>query len=1499
LDDLRAIAAAWCDEARRLSEAADGSRVDGDARGGAGAPATLTARLDAIGEGIRLRRRLDGLVPDEETESCRRAVVGRLADLQRQAGEDLAGLKPGNARHREVSTRAKEWLVEARVAARNVLTVLQFEPLHEAMALEALRADLEWLSIVVARLDHEAPQAPTVWLDIELERLRGSLSPPDGRHPDPRDEPVRVRCERMKAGLLERRVRRELARPMLGASPERPWAQRFHLSRLQAQVAALDLASDAVPGPDGPGDWLEDLGRRRAALADAADDRMTALPPAGRREACSAIFRVAFDEIGEMTAFLEQMPPRRAVRRLELAQEDLDRLAESCRQWAGDPIVETDPITDSPTPAGQDDAVEPSAPVDRAEDRETVSALKRQTRRVERLARRVRREWQEKLLALRMEALLGRRPLAILENTVLALIPLLIGLIVAESLIERAGKLSAVQHRFFAWADLAICSVFLLEFGLKLCLAPERLAYFLHHLVIDLIPSLPFGFVAHEIDLAEMGTAAASESGTLEVLADYGRMAQVLRFTRLILPIARLTRVGLILLRLSDRLVRRLVGLLNRNIILFEPSATQKPESSDRHRLLAIRGELEHARTAAESQLDRDQRRDLAARILSDFDCQIDRLPAPAIEESSPDEEQREIPVEAVVERLIQMTPEELIDRMGPSFVASVDRYLRLLNVPLIRRLPLVRKLASVREKSAAEAVTLAANYLGHTIQRGLDGAYFLADLQGTLSPPVFLDRLGATIVNATRTPAKRLLNLGSIFLVLFLIVNVLPILKPFRPMIDKFQKLLGWPVIILGVICFGFWALGAWFRKIANQSADFSERVVEAQFAAHTKSLKSRRRDQDAQFLAERVIDPELLLRSSDDRITVPDGSGKDDGSTRPGWMLFENRELAFLRNVRLLYQDYLDGSPLHRSDTKASIQLLGNLALTNLRRSHLRHLLREGRALDRLDMSRSGGLLGGPYLWFNYITRLLVQETAILILDYNRHAIPRDRLACSPESIRREFRSWLAGRLKVDPSEIRLPEPVPPVSAERVSPMSGLPADCDGRPVGRAARAVAGRLAPGAPAGSRRREAEAFLETVEFTAVDFLADDTDRDAELRARFGPQVAELVRRDRQQNVRRAFRSFPLHELPTSSRTINPFILYENYLSGGRIALLPFYLFIAVARVLGLAVRSVYRVVDEILHPQVDQDRTVPPDTYWAALRKIHRMRKPVFMGSLWLRARFDVEYLGLALPTAPPGIAAESLMEADLDYIGATRQDRIIAEQVRHEHQGRLEWVARWLHQFGWTFDEVPNYLLREIPFLANRGGEALRALVAACVLDHDDIATLALSIEGLKRVLAHAADPLQEPGVLPVGLPEPIISLRALWHPVHRCRRPVAELFDLPCFPAYDPAQQRRIARYLRRHRRAVRGWIKVVLGQGGTDPWATVKARMRDVLLRTDLWSDQILVLRAVQSLTMLDVQHNCALVWDLGGYTSPDPGGSEPEARPPASILKCDDSPVPSAP
>ena len=78
-------------------------------------------------------------------------------------------------------------------------------------------------------------------------------------------------------------------------------------------------------------------------------------------------------------------------------------------------------------------------------------------------------------------------------------------------------------------------------------------------------------------------------------------------------------------------------------------------------------------------------------------------LAAASKREEYDDNAGREIPVEAVVERLIQMTPERLLARTGPAFVHSVDRYLRFLDKPLIRRLPGIRTLVAYREKSPAE----------------------------------------------------------------------------------------------------------------------------------------------------------------------------------------------------------------------------------------------------------------------------------------------------------------------------------------------------------------------------------------------------------------------------------------------------------------------------------------------------------------------------------------------------------------------------------------------------------------------------------------------------------------------------------------------------------------------------------------------------------------------------------------------------------------------------
>ncbi len=137
------------------------------------------------------------------------------------------------------------------------------------MVLEGLRTDLEWFGNILAHLEREKPPPLAALLDVELERLRSSLGTPDNRNPDPRDEVLRRECGRMQSTVLGRRLRLELLRPVNGSGPEALWMQRFHLSRLQAQYSALNLAHHSEPGNAAytadADDWLVAVMRRRAS----------------------------------------------------------------------------------------------------------------------------------------------------------------------------------------------------------------------------------------------------------------------------------------------------------------------------------------------------------------------------------------------------------------------------------------------------------------------------------------------------------------------------------------------------------------------------------------------------------------------------------------------------------------------------------------------------------------------------------------------------------------------------------------------------------------------------------------------------------------------------------------------------------------------------------------------------------------------------------------------------------------------------------------------------------------------------------------------------------------------------------------------------------------------------------------------------------------------------------------------------------------------------------
>ena len=539
----------WCEQVQRLCEV--------PSRNG---PESLTARLEAIGEGLRLRRRLDGLTPDEPIVSSRLAVLRSLTVLQQLAAEELglwtrvllaaAKSRPGS---RSGCSRRGPPSVTYRNGFRLSLCIRPWrsrgcEPIWNG------------LSVLVARLDQETPNPPTAWLDVELERLRGSLCPSADRQSDPRDRSLYAACEQTQAIVLDRRVRHELTRPVAGLSAEELWTHRFQLSRLPG--------TGGEPGPGLPVEGHSVRARRgprpvarspwnaaEPELAVASDD---AVFHDGRRRPPRAVHPDRPD--GRSTKPARRSPSWKGCRSparssdSNMVRDGLETLVGSCRRVVA--------------PAGPPDAAEsltePSGVPSRMTrlrrtgfskshlgrtgddpDHEAAKQLRRQSPRrralIETGARRVAGE----SVVPADGAALGTADVAVLENTVPGLDP---GADRSDRgrdhggtcVAQRAFRRPAPALRLGRPGDLLGVS---LRVHLKLILAPSD----------DLFPPPPgdrlrrlvaVRFSAHSIDLAQMQTAVGLEHNpaALSDSSRFGRLARVVRLFRVALPFIRLMR---------------------------------------------------------------------------------------------------------------------------------------------------------------------------------------------------------------------------------------------------------------------------------------------------------------------------------------------------------------------------------------------------------------------------------------------------------------------------------------------------------------------------------------------------------------------------------------------------------------------------------------------------------------------------------------------------------------------------------------------------------------------------------------------------------------------------------------------------------------------------------------------------------------------------------------------------------------------------------------------
>jgi hypothetical protein len=1030
----------------------------------------------------------------------------------------------------------------------------------------------------------------------------------------------------------------------------------------------------------------------------------------------------------------------------------------------------------------------------------------KQRRALRRKLRRISAERQERWLQARLERLFGRVWVGRFERLIFVLILMVLGLLLVEWLVD----LSPTTALVLAWSDFAICCVFLWEFFFKLSLAPQRGRWFLRHALIDLLPSIPFSFL--------FGITEAADAVRAGRAARLARLPRFARYLRVMRPLIRLVRAFGFLARGLDRLVRSYGRLLNHNIVLF-------PTRQERQRLLAAQQSLGPRLLRLHDDLTQRWQQLLMA-------SPREALPALAavrtgllheavrqgwghapLRRADPLGPSHEVLGDTVLRRLAEATPESVETSLGEELLARLARVVRIFSWPPLRWLPLVagtvpRISARMRD---AEVVSAAARALAQRLQRYRERWLWFADLYGTVTPSQFLDRLGSMLVRTSFRPTYRLALFGGMFLLTEQLLRLIPGLQGLYAFLARF---VGTPLLVLGGVCCVVLGIGWWLKRLAREATEFYERSAHAQFLSLTETLRNRNLTRDAWVLYHRVLRHEWLLREPD---FAPHRAAQHVEvfvhrvrESLLGELHAADETAAFeaLDRVVLLYRDALDGALFCDSDTRTTTQLLGNPSLGQMLELTQRVTRRERRAVRKLDLERQKAMFHGPYLWFNFISKAVAHSTAALLLDYNRHALPSAELELATPEERARYESWLA-------------------------------ADED------------------AVLGAAQSDESAPWITTAFTALHFLDDAPHRDRDVERQFGARVADRLRRDRRSMFRRIFGGYPVHQRPKAQRVLNLRELYDRRLAGGRALLLPLVVAALAARRCWAAAGWLGRAIGELRHPERRaRYRDAGDADFLTAVRKIDRMRGPVVRAAMSLRARFDPEYLGVALPGTPDQRrqqpAQRPPVDADLRFLDAGPEERRFFENERRRAEADMRRLARLLD------DGLLSQAARHVglPHDAFDTAEHRRAAAAAYVADYRGVRNL-LSARDIIDEVFRAEQLQRRPD--PRRWPRPRLArlFRRYWRKYGRADRAARAAAWRATVLDIDQVRQ-----------------TLGTLDRYGDAAFAEGLRVLAELLRHPQRITQQLVTLRCVQTMAMLDVLDYRQHVFRLGQYEDAGP-------------------------
>ena len=1010
---------------------------------------------------------------------------------------------------------------------------------------------------------------------------------------------------------------------------------------------------------------------------------------------------------------------------------------------------------------------------------------------------RLRSEYQERALQDTLERQFGPRLVGWFDLLVIVLIFVVLGLLVVEMTVE----MSKATLFWIHVADAACCAVFLWEFFYRLAHVPGKTRWFLRHFLIDMVPSIPLGLIFHSY------------------IAETTRGIRAVRLARFI-RLARYVRVIGFLTRGIDRLARQYGRLLNRNVILYPTRAERLRARHDsqsavqRARRLRARLRESWKRLLAEAP-DETTAAYIAQQRLTCWEaCRAAGLARRPPQVDIRAAAAREIPADAMLRRLAAMTPQEVEDSLGDDLTARIARVVRVLARIPIRWMPVIRPYVPriTSRMGDSEVAAAAARSLAAGLKRHHDRWLWLADLYGTVSPSQFVDRIGTMMVRSSFRPAYRLALFGGIFLVT---KQLLAFTHLLRPVHDFLNRTVGPTLMLLGGICFVILGIGWWLKRLAREATEFYERAAQAQFLPLTELIRSHSMERSVQVLYRRVLQPEWEI---EDGLTTADeqarleqfrqrirmsllGAGQD---SRAG--------SAALDRVVLLYRDSLDGAMYVDNDTRTTSQLLGNPSVEQVLSLSGRVNRQFRKRLLLLDLERQKSLFGGPYLWFNFISRSIAHSVACLIVDYNRHAVPLAELPLVSPDERARYETWLRTTTTQQTEQREEPE----------------------------------------------TDADLYVTTA-FTALHFLDFDSTRDQEVEERFGPEVLARLRRDRSHMIRRVFGTYPLHRLPKDQRILNLFAVYETWLSGGRALLLPLFMLGRFLQYIGKFFRLIAAAVGELrkLQRRSDAEAAAEAD-FVTAVRKIGRMRSPVVFATIQVRAMIDPQYLGVTWP-GEDSIPLDPQMDADLRFLDAEPQDVLPLRAERRRAEADMRRLTELID--SGLLAEAATCVGLETDAFNSR--QHLRAAAVAFLGDYRNVRSHLSCREVLNEVISMA---------IMENLPSP------RYFPRPRLWRRFLRYWKLYCEenPGTDAAARKSAWAAVVCNRdgvqRALRVWDEL-----GEHARAEGEAILGNLLRHPSRISEQLVTVRAIQTLAMLDVLDYREHVFNLGQYaeTGDEPG------------------------